>query len=61
MGREDPAPKKAKIGEEDCGGCQPSQEKRASNGLHIDLNRQASKRLGLIFHRDLQHGVGSVT
>ena len=62
-GRADPAPKKAKRGEEEnCGGCQPIQmERRVSNILHIDLNRQASKRLGLIFHRDKQHGVGSVT
>ena len=44
------------------GARQPSQEeRRARNILHIDLSRQASERLGLIFHCDQQHGVSSVT
>ena len=62
-GRDDPAPKKAKRGEgEKYGGCKASgEERRASNVLQIDLSRQASKRLGLVFHRDQQHGVSSVT
>ena len=58
-GRDDPAPKKAKRGEgEKYGGCEASgEERRASNVLQIDLSRQASKKLGLVFHRDQQHGV----
>ena len=61
--RDDPAPKKVKRSEEDKHDArQPSQEeRRARNILHIDLSRQASKRLGLIFHCDQQHGVSSVT
>ena len=58
-GRDDPAPKKAKRGKgEKYGGCEASgEERRASNALQIDLNRQATKRLGLVFHLDKQHGV----
>ena len=57
----DPAPKKIRRNEEDNhGGSQLSQERRASNVLCIDLNRQISSRLGLIFHSHRQHGVSLV-
>ena len=53
-----PAPKKMKRDEEDNhGGSQPSPMGNARNILHIDLKRQKSNRLGLIFHSHQKNGV----
>ena len=54
--------KKMKRDEEDNhGGSQPNQMGRASNVLCIDLKRQPSNRLGLIFHSHRQNSVSLVT
>ena len=43
--------------EMEVGARQLSQEERRACVLRIDLTRQSSDKLGLIFHRDQQHGV----
>ena len=58
----EPAPDKVRRDKEDNHSrSQPSQMGRASNVLCLDLNRQPSSRLGLIFHSHRQHGVSLVT
>ena len=57
----EPAPDKARRDKEDNhGGTQPSQVGRASNVLCIDLKRQKSNKLGLIFHSHRQNGVSLI-